>query len=626
MKKIFLRAVVLLLVLSLAISAFASCGSDEDSGTQSEKEGVDSESSPDEEGSEGLVFSQFPDGTYGVTAGNTKHLNKIVIPSTYNGKAVTQILPEAFKNATNLVSITIPDSITNIGYAAFSGCTNLTSIDIPDSVKGIDDEAFENCTGLTSINIPDSVTSIGGAAFYGTAYYDNESNWENGVLYIGKYLIKAKSNISGDYSVKEGTKSIAFRAFYGCIELTSIDIPDSVKSIGDSAFYDCAGLTSIDIPDSVTSIGYEAFYGCDRLTSVMIGNGVESIGSFAFYGTAYYHNESNWENGVLYIGKYLIKAKNKSGDFSVKEGTKSIGDSAFENCTGLTSIDIPNSVTSIGEGAFQKCNGLTSVTIGNGVESIGESVFCECTGLTSISVDENNTAYKDIDGNLYSKDGKTLIQYATGKTDARFAIPDGVESIGSYAFYHCTGLTSIDIPDNVKTIGYSAFSRCTGLTSIDIPDSVKSIGYRAFENCTGLTSTTVAEGNTKYHSAGNCLIETESKTLISGCKNSVIPTDGSVTSIGKWAFSGCTGLTSIDIPDSVKSIGGSAFRNCTGLTSIDVPDSVTSIGDRAFFGCDRLTSINFRGTEAEWNAIKKGNQWMSGVPESCQIIFNYTGE
>lgn len=134
----------------------------------------------------------------------------------------------------------------------------------------------------------------------------------------------------------------------------------------------------------------------------------------------------------------------------------------------------------------------------------------------------------------------------------------------------------------VTSIGYSAFSD-TGLTSVTIPDSVTSIGYEAFCGCTGLTRITVAKGNTKYHSAGNCLIETESKTLIAGCKNSIIPTDDSVTSIGGWAFYNCTELTSVTIPDSVTSIGYSAFRYCTGLTSVTIPDNVTSIGWGAFY-------------------------------------------
>ncbi|MBP5288871.1 MAG: leucine-rich repeat domain-containing protein, partial [Clostridia bacterium] len=199
-----------------------------------------------------------------------------------------------------------------------------------------------------------------------------------------------------------------------------------------------------------------------------------------------------------------------------------------------------------------------SVTIpytlgGYPVTFIGDHAFRGCTGLTSVT------------------------------------IPDRVTSFGNYAFWDCTGLTSITIPDSVTSIGSGAFSGCTKLTSVTIGNSVTAIGAWAFEGCMGLTSITVAPGNSVYHSTGNCLIETASKTLICGCKNSVIPTDGSVTSIGDGAFSGCTGLTSITIPDSVTSIQADAFAGCTGLTSITIPDSVTSIDRGAFDGCTSLT-------------------------------------
>ena len=195
-----------------------------------------------------------------------------------------------------------------------------------------------------------------------------------------------------------------------------------------------------------------------------------------------------------------------------------------------------------------------------------------------------------------------------------------------------TAITSCEIHSDTKFICSSAFSGRTSLTSVTIPDSVTSIGNSVFCDCTSLTSITVADGNPVYHSAGNCLIETASKTLIAGCNNSVIPTDGSVTSIGRyafsyctsltsvtipdsvtsigdWAFDGCTSLTSVTIPDSVTSIGGLVFCDCTSLTSVTIPDGVTSIGISAFDCCTSLTSIDYQGTKAQWNAISKGSDW-----------------
>ena len=161
---------------------------------------------------------------------------------------------------------------------------------------------------------------------------------------------------------------------------------------------------------------------------------------------------------------------------------------AFRNCDGLTSITIPDSVTSIGEYAFEDCTNLTSITIGNGVTGIDDAAFNGCSSLTSITVDESNTAYKSIDGNLYSKDGKTLIQYAIGKTDTSFVIPDSVTSIGDDAFYKCISLTSVTIGNSVTSIGSSSFSNCSSLTSVTIGNNVTNIGEWAFSDCSSLTS------------------------------------------------------------------------------------------------------------------------------------------
>ena len=236
----------------------------------------------------------------------------------------------------------------------------------------------------------------------------------------------------------------------------------------------------------------------------------------------------------------------------------SIGELAFNECTGLTSVTIPQSVTEIGRYAFSGCTGLTSIEIPEGVTSIGGGTFYECTGLTSIT------------------------------------IPNSVTSIDENTFSGCTGLTSIELSNSVTSIGSQAFYGCTALISLTIPNSVTSIGdneLSVFENCTGLTSIIVEDGNSIYDSRDNCnaIIETATNSIVLGCKNTIIP--NSVTSIGSYAFPGCTGLTSINIPESVTSIGGGAFINCIGLTSIEIPESVTSIDYSAFFGCTGLTSV-----------------------------------
>ena len=261
------------------------------------------------------------------------------------------------------------------------------------------------------------------------------------------------------------------------------------------------------------------------------------------------------DTGNIYYVEGEVVIPNEVEYDSKRYSVTSIGDWAFVECSGLTSVTIGNSVTSIGDYAFLRCSGLTSVTIPNSVTSIGEYAFEGCSGLTSVT------------------------------------IPNSVTSIGSSAFSGCSGLTSVTIPNSVTSIGYAAFSGCSGLTSVTIPNSVTSIRRGAFCDCSGLTSISVEKGNSNYDSRDNCnaIIATATNTLIAGCMNTIIP--NSVTSIGRSAFSGCSGLTSVTIPNSVTSIGSSAFEGCSGLTSVTIPNSVTSIGNNAFWSCSGLTSV-----------------------------------
>ena len=284
-----------------------------------------------------------------------------------------------------------------------------------------------------------------------------------------------------------------------------------------------------------------------------------------------------------------------------------IGFCAFSNCSGLTRLFLPSTITSIGHFAFENCSGLTSMTLPPSLTSIGGKVFYGCSRLTSLTVPSTLTSVEK-DAFLYisvsdfryiiygdlatyvqrgqpyyslSNETNTIKYYYNGQELTDLRIPSSVTSIGNYAFPYCRDLKNMTLPSGVTSIGNCAFKCCSGLTSVTLPSSTTSIGAEAFRGCSGLTSLTLPSGVT---SIGDCAFK-----CCSGLTSVTFPS--SLTSIGAKAFSGCSGLTSVTFPSSLTSIGAGAFSGCSGLASLTLPYNLTSIGEDAFCGCSGLTNL-----------------------------------
>ena len=419
-------------------------------------------------------------------------------------------------------------SVTSIGESAFYGCSGLTSVTIGNSVTSIGNYAFYDCSGLTSVTIGNSVTSIGYVVFYGCTSLkelhiaDGEGTLTLGyngsseglfydcpleTLYLGRDLSYSSIYYDGyspfynkptltSVTIGNSVTSIGNYAFLNCSGLTSIEIPNSVTSIGSSTFNNCSGLKSVVvaegntvydsrnncnaiiktatntlltgcqntvIPNSVTNIGKRAFDGCTGLTSVTIPNSVTSIGDYAFLNCT----------GLTSV--------------TIGNGVTNIGNYAFYGCSGLTSVTIPNSVTSIGKYAFYDCSGLTSVTIGNSVTSIGNYAFEGCSGLTNVHISDLS-AWCNIDFTSSYANPLFYVKnlYLNNELVTELTIPDNITEIKNYAFYGCSGLTSVDIIDGVKTIGNSAFDGCSSIESLYISNTIETIGDNAFAGCNNI--------------------------------------------------------------------------------------------------------------------------------------------
>lgn len=552
-------------------------------------------------------------------------VTSVVLPST-----VTEIGQAAFYGCAALSSFTIPSSVTTIGDDAFSGCSGLSSIAIPATVASLGNGAFYDCNKLTSVtvnwsmpiaidkdcftNAANATLNVPKGSYENYAVADNWKNFKtlkepahsidetfvayvmaNGVKTSARYKVtnttsKYVSIGNGEESAisdfTSGTvvvpasvtgydgqtyqvKQVSPAAFFGCSEVSSIELPSGITSIGQAAFYMCSALLSFTIPTTVTSIGEDAFSYCENLQEITIPKNVNSIGSNAFTECGNLTSVTvEWSNPIT------------------------INSDCFSNASNAT-LHVP-------------CETKELYGSADGWEMFKEIVEIYKDGdvfkeLIDGNVEMTFKVISAADKTCQVGTGNSSEQAINKETAGAISIPrtiNGltVEKISDCALFHCESLSDITIPNSVTSIGMNALRGCYSLRSIIVPNSVNSIGLAALACNKNLESIVVESGNTIYDSRDNCnaIICTATNELISGCKETIIP--NSVTSIGRSAFNECYNLSEMTIPTSVTSIGQRAFYKCSGLTRIDIPTTVTSIGQEAFLYCSNLTTVS-----VEWD-------------------------
>ncbi|MGN0855193.1 MAG: leucine-rich repeat domain-containing protein, partial [Kiritimatiellia bacterium] len=468
-------------------------------------------------------------------------------------------------------------TVTSIGEGAFSDCTSLTGVTIPASVTSIGKDAFSGCSALTGVYISDL------AKWCAISFANSAANPLRFAqkLYLDGSLVE-------DLTIPQGVTSIGDYAFSGCSGLTSVTIPYGVTSIGNYAFSGCSTLEKAYIPLALKDkvVANNVFSNCGSTLAIRYYNWKYTSSGSAATITVVELSDSDGNSTTDKIAGHLaIPAQIDS--YTVT----SIGDKAFNGCSALKSVTIPEGVTSIGGKAFYNCTSLTGVTIPASVTSIGSDAFYGCSALTGVYIsDLAKWCAISFPNSVANPLRFAQKLYLDGSLVEDLTIPQGVTSIGGYAFYNCASLKRVTILEGVKSIGSYAFFGCTSLKSVTIPASATSIVTTAFSGCSALTAFEVDEENSMYSSANGLLLSKDGQTLIQGVNGEVTIPEG-VTNIWESAFSGCTSLKSVTIPASVESIGIYAFNGCSALTGVTIAEGVESIGVKVFYNCTSLESV-----------------------------------
>ncbi|MBR2195538.1 MAG: leucine-rich repeat domain-containing protein [Salinivirgaceae bacterium] len=587
---------------------------------------------------------------------------------------VTAIGDQSFRNNSTIVSVTIPNTVTNIKSNAFRCCVNLEYVVIPSSVTTIGEGPFGERNKLTAIYVDSENTHF--------VSYD-------GVLYSAdmKKLVQYPcSKPNSVFEIPNTVERIEYLAFSSCPNLISLVLPNSLKTIKWWAVAACGSLQSLVIPNSVTSIEGNGIRNCKNLTIYCEAESKPSGWSSSWNSDSnpvvwgYSSSQEDFKftitstsdktievsgytgtnaiviipkkaiiDGVEYtvtgIGAYSLQSCSGITSITIPNTVTTISNNAFGNCTSLASISIPNSVTTIGGYAFYNCKRLTSLTIPKSVTSIGYGLCSFCEDLAKIVVESGNASYVAVDGVLYNIDKTQLVMYPVGKDARLFDFPETVTSTTRSAFRGCTNLDSVTFNDKLTTIGGYTFNGCYNLSGVFIKKTVTTIGDNAFMGCSNLTIYCEADSqpegwDSSWNSSG-CPVVWGSSSGNNGENNNqeFNPEDFTygIISFSKMTveIDGYNGTSSnVVIPSTVVlggdeftivSIADETFKDCDNLVSVTLPNTITSIGDDAFRNCSNLESVSLPNTIESIGACtfaECGSLTTIEIPNSVTFIGN----
>lgn len=585
---------------------------------------------------ESLTSVVIPDSV--VSLGSDAFSNCDVLASVTLSKNMLAVPANAFYRCKGLTEVKMGDQITSIGAYAFGDCEKLAAVTLPASLETIGDYAFTSCKELAEVNIGTNVREIGAYAFYNTKIYNDSAD----VVYVGDWIVGCKNvEITQEQleeQLREETVGLGTAAFFQCKGIEEVMLPN-VKYIGDYAFAECTGLLGYSFTcfsEELETIGDYAFYGCTLIDSFNFGTALKAIETYAFYGCVRLNEVSlpatltkigtrafndtgiyTAASGLVYADKWVVASKSGSGDIAIKDGTVGISDYCFYRQY-IGNVTFPNSLHTIGRAAFFECVLIGVDQLPTGLKTIGDYAFYNCaygmfggedlilelpTGLETIG---RSAFYQaQLCGVVVPGTVKNIGDYAfwgcwllgapeimdgDGNlvANGKVVLGEGIESIGSRAFFGCAGLDTIVIPNSVTTLGQRVFNKCLALKNVTVGSGLSKIGDYMFYNCVSIENITLTNGVIEI---GNYAFR--------GCeKLKNIDFGTSVTTIGDFAFLGCTSLKSVVLPDSVTTIGRYAFRGLTSATSIYLSSNVESIGQHAFYGCN-IATIYCEDTEPQ---------------------------